>query len=82
MNDESIVCSEVQHGSEEYHNTVNLRNELLRRPLNLSFSTEELIEENDSFHLVCWNGESLAACLVLKPLSAQIIRMCQIVVVE
>ena len=82
MNDYAIVCCEVQYGSREYHNTVNLRNELLRTPLKLSFSPEELIKEKDSFHLICWDKESLAACLVLKPLSAQIIRMRQLAVAE
>jgi len=50
--------------------------------LNLSCSLEELIEENDSFYLVCWDGDFLGACFVLKPVSTQIIRMRQLVVVE
>jgi len=80
MNEETIVCHEVQHGIDEYDQTVALRDEILRRPLGLAFSPEELTEEKGSFHLACWQGNMLAACLVLKPLSGQQIRMCQLAV--
>lgn len=80
MNEETIVCHEVQHGIDEYDQTVALRAEILRRPLGLAFSPEELTEEKGSFHLACGQGNMLAACLVLKPLSGQQIRMCQLAV--
>jgi ribosomal protein S18 acetylase RimI-like enzyme len=74
------VCREVQHGTDEYKQTVALRDEILRKPLSLTFGPEELSEERDSFHLACWQDDMLAACLVLKPLSGQQIRMRQLAV--
>jgi len=90
----AIVCNEVRHGTDEYRQTVAMRDEILRRPLGLTFSPEELAEEKDSFHLACrQDGKlpargprglgppgKLAACLVLKPLSEQQIQMRQLAV--
>ncbi len=83
----AIACSEVRHGTDEYRQTVALRDEILRRPLGLTFSPEELAEEKDSFHLACRQDGGplgppggLAACLVLKPLSEQQIQMRQLAV--
>jgi len=76
----SIICSEIKHGADEYTQTVALRNEILREPLNLAFSPQELAEEKDSYHLVCWQDGKLTACLILKPLSGRQIRMRQLAI--
>ena len=50
---------QIYHGSKEYHQMVRLRDEILRKPLGLSFSPEELEDEkSDIFfdpdsHFVC-----------------------------
>lgn len=74
------MCTEVQHGTEEYNRTVALRDEVLRQPLGLQFSPKELIEERESFHLACWRDNRLVACVVMKPLTPRKIRMRQLVV--
>ena len=73
-------CTEVQHGTEEYDRTVALRDEILRSPLGLAFSSEELAGETDSFHLACRRNGELVGCVVLKPLPDQQIRMRQLAV--
>ena len=80
MNEDIIECREIQRGTDEYDRTVALRDEILRRPLDLAFSQEELAEEQHCFHLVCRHNGALAACLVLRPLSCQQIRMRQLAV--
>ena len=72
------MCNEIKHGTDEYVQTVALRDEILRKPLGLEFCPKELAEENDSFHLVCRQDNMLAACVVLKPLPGQQIRMRQL----
>jgi len=37
----------IDHGTKEYQQMVNLRNEILRKPLGLSFDKEELDKEKD-----------------------------------
>lgn len=77
---DKTVCREVQHGTDEYKQMITLRDEILRKPLLLTFSTEELAKEKDSFHLGCWDSGMLVACLVLKPVGGRQIRMRQLAV--
>ena len=74
------MFTQVHHGTKEYDQTVALRNEVLRMPLGLAFSEEELHEEKDSFHLASWSGDALMACLVLKPLTDTQLQMRQLAV--
>ena len=70
----------VQHGTKEYDETVVLRDEVLRKPLGLSYDPAELAGEKDSFHLALRMGAELVACLVLKPLDERCIKMRQLAV--
>ena len=74
------MFTRIQHGTEFYHETVALRSAILRQPLGLKFSPEELDAERDSLHLACWRGKSVVACLILKPVSAKQMRMRQFAV--
>jgi ribosomal protein S18 acetylase RimI-like enzyme len=78
----TIAYKEVEHGSDEYRETVTLRDRLLREPLGLKLDPAELEAENDSHHLACYQGGKLKACLVLKPESGGRIRMRQLAVEE
>ncbi|MHC5057879.1 MAG: GNAT family N-acetyltransferase [Planctomycetota bacterium] len=73
---------EVAHGSDEYRETVALRDAILRAPLGLAFEPAELDAESDSRHLACFDEGQLIGCLVLKPLSASTVKMRQLAVAE
>lgn len=75
-----LQLTEITHGSEDYARTVTLRDAVLRRPLGLAFTAEELAAENGSHHLVAFDGTDLVACLVLKPLDRERIQMRQVAV--
>ena len=72
----------IEHGSGEYEETVALRDEVLRKPLGLSYDPSELAGEKDSFHFALREGTELVACLVLKPLDERCIKMRQLAVRE
>ena len=74
------VCTEIEYGSDEYNQTLALRDEILRKPLGLEFTPQELAMEQNAFHLACWQDDTLAGCLVLMPLSGKQIRMRQLAV--
>ena len=59
-----------------------LRDEVLRKPLGLSYDPAELAGEKESFHLALRKGDELVACLVLKPLDERCIKMRQLAVRE
>ena len=77
---EPQTISDVPHGSPAYWATVAVRDLILRKPLGLSFSAEELEAEKDSHHVACYRGERLVGCLVLHP-QGDDVRMRQVAVV-
>jgi N-acetylglutamate synthase-like GNAT family acetyltransferase len=76
----TCVCSQIEFGTVSYAESLNLRDEVLRKPLGLQFSDEELQQERNHFHLVCYEGNKLAGCLVLVPLGDALVKMRQVAV--
>jgi len=76
----SRVVSEVAHQSALYRECVALRLAVLRTPLGLSFTEEELAQERTNIHLACHEGAALVGCLVLVPLADGLIKMRQVAV--
>lgn len=77
-----IEVRPIVHNSPEYEAEVALRSSVLRQPLGLSFSPDELSAEADSHHIGCYVGGRLAGCLVLEPIDGRQIRMRQVSVEE
>jgi ribosomal protein S18 acetylase RimI-like enzyme len=74
------MIREIEHNSSEYWATVELRDSVLRKPLGLTLSPEELEAERDSHHLAFFQGNHLAGCLVLRPAGNGDIQMRQVAV--
>lgn len=72
----------VEHGSAEYEETVALRDDILRRPLGLVFTPEQLGAEGGDLHLACYDAGELVACLILQPLDDAMVKMRQVAVAE
>lgn len=81
MQDAVSCIREVVHGSPEYWATVELRDSILRKPLGLHFSAEELEAERNSCHIAFYRGDRLAACVVLRPREGGDVQMRQVAVV-
>ncbi len=78
---EKIWFTNIEFLTPEYDACISLRNELLRKPLNLEFTEESLELEADEFHFGIFNHYTeLIACLSLKPLSLSIVKMRQVAV--
>jgi len=74
--------TQVAHGTPEYAALVALRHEVLRRPLGLAFTREQLAAESGSFHFGCYSEGVLVGCLVLRPLPEGGAQMRQVAVRE
>ena len=72
----------VDHGSSEYRETVDLRFRILRKPLGLSFTPEQLAAESSDLHMAAFSDGRLIGCLVMTPLESTVIKMRQVAVVE
>jgi len=60
-----ILVREIPHGSAAYDEVVELRREVLRRPLGMDYTPEQLAAEADQIHLVAYDGITAVGCLIL-----------------
>jgi N-acetylglutamate synthase-like GNAT family acetyltransferase len=72
----------IEYGSATYHQMVGLRIEILRRPLGLSFTKEQLEAEKDDFFLGAYENDIMAGCSVLTPVDTTTIQLRQMAVKE
>lgn len=71
----------VAFNTSEYALTVALRHEVLRVPLGLAFTVDQLASESDSFHLAAFDQEGhILGCLMLTPHADGEIQMRQVAV--
>jgi predicted N-acetyltransferase YhbS len=78
-----LQISEIAHRSPAYEQAVALREAVLRRPLGLDFTRQELDDEAASHHVAAFDGHAdgpLVGCLVLLPVDAEVVRMRQVAV--
>lgn len=68
----------VAHKSPDYEQLVKLRTEVLRIPLGLKFTQEELDNEDTQWHFGLFDNAEALACLVLVPQENQGIKMRQV----
>ncbi len=71
---------QIDHGSEEYKQMVQLRLQILRQPLGLSFTHEELLKEKDEMLIAAFDDEEIMGCCMLCPVNENTIRLRQMAV--
>ena len=76
-----MELKQIKHNTAEYERIVALRRCILRTPLGLDFTPEQLAAESEDIHLAGFEGETPIACLILTPVSAQEFKMRQVAVV-
>lgn len=76
----SFHCHLIDYGSADYQETLSLRYKILRAPLGLTFTADQLAAEADQIHLAGMVADRLIACLVLVPESHGHIKMRQVAV--
>jgi len=76
-----MYFSKIEFGTPEYAATVALRDEVLRKPLNLQFAAEQLAEEWQDIHFVCFDrSDTILACMVFTPKEKDLVKMRQVAV--
>lgn len=73
-----FLCREISRDSSAYRSAVELRIEVLRKPLGLT--REGFEEDGRAFHLGSFVGDNLAAVLLLCPRGDGVIQMRQVAV--
>jgi predicted GNAT family N-acyltransferase len=72
----------IDHGTAEYEQMVRLRDEILRKPLGLSFTREELEKEKNNLHIVAYEDERMLGCCMLIEEDPQTVRLRQMAVMN
>lgn len=72
----------IDYGTFEHQQMVNLRNDLLRRPLGLSLLKDEIEKENDNLLIGAFDDDQILGCCMLVPQDIQTIRLRQMAVVD
>jgi predicted GNAT family N-acyltransferase len=75
-----MTLKELEFDSALQKQSIILRSKLLREPLGMVFSEEELLSESNQFHLAAIDGEEVIAVLLLVPSEDGIIKMRQVCV--
>ncbi|GAA5507534.1 hypothetical protein Rcae01_02990 [Novipirellula caenicola] len=74
----SIKFVRIEFQSDLYAQAIELRHAVLRQPLGLAFSPEQLAAEHDQLHFGMLGGDDLLACvsvMLLSPTTAKIRQM-------
>ncbi len=72
----------IDHGSPEYLEMVKLRDDVLRKPLGLVFTPEELEEEKDNMLIAAYEDDTILGCCMLVEEDPRIVRLRQMAVLN
>lgn len=72
----------IDHGTPEYQQMVKLRDDILRKPLGLKFTPEELQKEKDNLMMVAFEDDQMLGCCMLVEEEPQTVRLRQMAVIN
>ena len=75
-----MPIKQIDHGSKEYRQMVQLRNEILRKPLGLSFKKEELEREKEDILIGAFEEDKMLGCCLLTRVDKNSVRLRQMAV--
>lgn len=70
----------IDHNSPEYRQMINLRYEILRKPLGLHFTEEELDREKEDILIGAFDDDRILACCLLTRMDPSTIKLRQMAV--
>jgi len=70
----------IDHGSREYKKMVDLRYDLLRKPLHLTFKPEELEREKEDILIGAFEEDKILGCCLLTKVDKHVARLRQMAV--
>jgi predicted GNAT family N-acyltransferase len=73
---------QIDHGTAEYQQMIELRNQVLRQPLGLSFKAEELLEEKEHILIAAFDEDEILGCCMLCKMNDNTLRLRQMAVLN
>ncbi len=75
-----MPIKQIDHGSKEYKKMVDLRNDILRKPLHLKFDATELEKEKNDILIGAFEEEKILGCCLLTKVDKECVRLRQMAV--
>ena len=72
----------IDHGTREYQQMVKMRDEILRKPLGLYFSPDELEKEKENMLIAAFEDEQMLGCCMLVEENPSTVRLRQMAVLN
>jgi predicted GNAT family N-acyltransferase len=72
----------IDHGSKEYQQMVKMRTDILRKPLGLSFTQDELEKEKDEVLIAAFEDDKMLGCCMLIKQPDNTVRLRQMAVMN
>lgn len=71
---------QIDHGTKEYEQMVALRHVMLRQPLGLTFTEEELAQEKNNILIAAFDDDEMLGCCMLSAIDTQTMQIRQMAV--
>ncbi|MGB8194705.1 MAG: GNAT family N-acetyltransferase [Chitinophagaceae bacterium] len=79
----NMALKMIDHGSKEYQQMINLRYNILRKPLGLNFSPDELDNEKDVVLMAAFEDDQmLGCCMLVRQDESKMVRLRQMAVLN
>lgn len=75
-----MALMQIEHGSPQYQQMVKLRDEILRKPLGLSFTHEQLEAEKEDMLIGAFDDNKILGCCILTQVDNQTVKLRQMAV--
>ena len=72
----------IDHGTPEYMQMIKLRDEILRKPLGLTFTNDELEDEKNNLHIAAYEDDQMLGCCMLVEEEPDMVRLRQMAVIN
>lgn len=72
----------LDHGSNEYRQMVKMRDDILRKPLGLAFTPQELDKEKDNMLIGAFEDDDMLGCCMLVEENPETVRLRQMAVLN
>lgn len=79
----NLTVIPIQFGTPEYDEAVGIRYDILRKPLGLEYTVNQLQKEWIDYHFACYDEQSrMIGCLILSKIDDTTLKMRQVAVKE
>lgn len=74
------MFKQFSYGSDEYKASLQLREQVLRVPLGLTLSEQDVVLEDQQLHFGMFEQQQLVACVVFRPINSDLVKLRQMTV--